>query len=122
MNILIIEDNPVNVFVARTIILKIIPSAQILNSETGEAGIELLASHSFDLILLDIQLPNMDGYETARTIRNLDTKDKNIPIVGFSAGEPEEFKKKGYESGINDFLSKPIEVAFLKSILLKYYN
>ena len=119
MNILIIEDNPVNVFLARTIILKIIPSAQILNSETGEDGIELLASHSFDLILLDIYLPNMDGYETARTIRNLDTENKSIPIVGFSAGEPEEFKKKGYESGINDFLSKPIEVDLLKSILMK---
>lgn len=82
--------------------------------EKAEAGY-------YDLILMDIQMPNMDGYKATRTIRNLSDKEKaGITIVAMTAYAFEEDKKNAYEAGMNDHLAKPIQLEKLYEMMMKY--
>ncbi len=77
----------------------------------------------YDLILMDIQMPVMDGYLATKTIRKLeDPALSNIPIIAVSANTFEEDRKKSRESGMNAHLPKPLDVADLFHMIRKYLN
>ncbi len=74
---------------------------------------------ALDIILMDIQMPNKNGYEAAREIRLL-TNGEQIPIVAITAGTMTEDKEKCFESGMNDYLPKPITLIDLEIVLHKW--
>jgi phosphoserine phosphatase RsbU/P len=123
LNILVVDDQPINL----TLIEKILASmpVNIFLAESGEKAIEYAKTHSFAIILLDVQMPIMDGFETATLLRNSE-KTKHTPIIFVTAiGDDANYIKKGYESGAVDYLLKPVTPYILKSkvqIFMDMYN
>ena len=113
--ILVAEDN----FINQEIILGLLENSQIQIdiAEDGEEAIELHQKNNYTLILMDIQMPILDGYAAAKKIRE---KDKNIPIIAITASAMKKDIEKSLEVGMNDHLNKPIDVTKLYEILLKY--
>jgi PAS domain S-box-containing protein len=115
--ILIVEDNKINMLLAKTLINKIMPHAIVAQALNGRLGVEQYIEFKPDLILLDIQMPVLNGYETATEIRTL---DKRIPIIALTAGIIKGEKEKCIEAGMNDYISKPIIKETFENTLLKW--
>jgi len=106
-NILIVDDNPKNIQLAASV-LKSTASYNIFFATSGEKGIEQLQNKKYSLILLDINMPGLDGYETA-TIIKANESTKKIPIVFLSANANKESIRKGFEYGGSDYVTKPFD-------------
>ena len=107
-SILIVDDNRNNLFSLRSLIEKYI-DATVIEADCGQKALKILFRHSVDLIILDIQMEEMDGFEIASLIKQR-KKTKDIPIVFLTASYiGEEFQKRGFEIGAVDYLTKPID-------------
>jgi len=107
-NILIVDDNKNNLFTLRTLINENI-DVPIIEAQSGFEALQILLQKKIDLIILDVQMPEMDGFETAKLIRGR-KKTQNIPIVFLTAAyKSEEFQQKGLDIGAADYLTKPID-------------
>ena len=106
-NILIIDDNPKNIQLAASV-LKSVSSYNIFFATSGEKGIEQLQNKKYSLILLDINMPGLDGYETATLIKSKEDT-KKIPIIFLSANANRESIRKGFEHGAEDYIAKPFD-------------
>ena len=106
-NILIIDDNVKNIQLAANV-LKSTSLYNIYFAKSGEKGIEQLKLRKYALILLDVNMPGIDGYETAKRIKN-DDLQKNIPIIFLSANSNSQNIKKGFENGAADYVAKPFD-------------
>ena len=118
-NILLAEDNDLNAEIAEVILER-----AGLKIERVEDGIQCvnrimkMPAGTYDMILMDIQMPQMDGYKATQVIRHLPDKDKAcIPIIAMTANAFEEDKRKAIEAGMNDHIAKPIQVDKLLSTL-----
>lgn len=120
--ILLAEDNDLNAEIA----IEILKSEGYLveHASHGQQCIEMLQNASdgyFDLILMDIQMPFMNGYEACKEIRNMkDTLKANIPIIAMTANAFEEDKQMAMQSGMNDYVPKPMDMKIFNPILQKY--
>lgn len=101
--LLLVDDDDINRMVAMGILERLNIYVQTAND--GQQAITMLEEDAFDLILMDIQMPGIDGYETTRRIRK---KNKKIPIIALSAHTSQEYRDKSLAAGMNDTLSKPI--------------
>ena len=106
-NILIIDDNTKNIQLAANV-LKSAECYNIYFATSGEKGIEQLKNRAYSLILLDINMPGIDGYETADLIKK-DALYKHIPIIFLSANANHESIRKGFEHGGEDYITKPFD-------------
>ncbi len=113
--ILLVEDNVTN----QEIVVGLLEGSgiELDIAENGKVALEMFEQKAYELILMDIQMPVMDGYETTKIIRQ---KDKNIPIIALSAKAMQEDQEKSRQIRMNEHLTKPIEVEKLYGILLKY--
>jgi len=119
LNILIVDDNKNNLFTLRTLIEEYL-EARIFEAYSGIAALQILLEEEIDLIILDVQMPEMDGFETARLIRAR-KKTQHIPIVFLTAAyKTEDFQQKGYEVGAVDYLTKPIDTSQLINRIKSY--
>ena len=119
INILIVDDSEKNLFSLRTLIEEYI-NAQILLTQSGSAALKILVENAVDLIILDVQMPNMDGFETAQIIQSR-PKLQHVPIVFLTAAyKAEEFQEKGFEVGAVDYLTKPIDAPLLINRIKSY--
>ncbi|MCF2443690.1 PAS domain S-box protein [Dyadobacter sp. CY345] len=117
--IVIAEDNPVNMFLAKTIIGKISPNSKILEAENGLKAVEICKKQLPDLIFMDVQMPEMNGYEATLAIRELVTS-RHIPIIALTAGNVKGERDKCLEVGMDDFISKPFVEDAIWQIFQKY--
>ena len=92
---------------------------QLITAGDGEKGIELAKNESPDLILMDMSLPVVDGWEAARRIKS-DAASKQIPIIGLSAHAMDGDREKALASGCDDYLTKPIDEDLLDKTLNKF--
>ena len=117
--ILLVEDNDLNQEIASEILSNL--GLVVDTANDGIAAVEKVASSpsgSYDLVLMDIQMPNMDGYTATREIRKLpDSSKADIPIVAMTANAFDEDKEKAFTCGMNGFISKPINIKILISTL-----
>lgn len=113
--VLIVEDNPINQILAQRLVERFGHKAFV--SEDGALAIEALQTHPFDLVLMDCQMPVLDGFEATRRIRAGTTPLKDIPIIGLSASATDEAKSECLAAGMNDFMSKPINFDDLNRII-----
>lgn len=118
-NILLVEDNFINQEVARDILQNWKVRVTIANN--GHEAIEKLRSpdHDFDLVLMDIQMPGMDGYVATQQIRLLPHLDA-LPIIAMTANALSTEREKCLSIGMNDYLAKPIDVSLLAELLKKW--
>lgn len=101
-NILLVEDNTINVFVTRQLLERW--GAQVTVAENGLQAIEMISHQPFDIILLDLHMPGMNGFETARALRS---KGVIIPIIALTADALAETKDACISAGMNDYITKP---------------
>ena len=112
--ILIVDDNKINRVVTKRILQA--KGYQCDVSEDGFSALALLKENNFDLILMDINMPEIDGIETTKRIRLF---NKKTPIISLTAVEEDQIKDKIYEAGMNDFIIKPYDLAEFHQIILK---
>lgn len=122
--ILIVDDQPQNIELLEAYLIPY--DYKILTASNGAEALDTLATHSVDLILLDVMMPNMDGFEVTRRVRKIDVLQQ-LPIILVTALSGTEDRVKGIEAGCDDFISKPVDkseiVARVRSLLkVKDYN
>lgn len=119
--ILLVEDNDTNREIAISILEDF--GCRIVCAEDGDIAVDMMKKASagdYDMVLMDIQMPRMDGYEATRQIRALGTEISRIPIVAMTANAFEEDRKAAFESGMNEHIAKPIDLAVLTAVLDHY--
>ncbi|HOV15743.1 MAG TPA: response regulator [Spirochaetota bacterium] len=102
INVLVAEDNEINQRLISTILKKLEVTFDIVND--GAECVEYALKNSYDIIFMDIQMPNMNGYEATKIIRQ---KNMSIPIISISANSFEDDVKKGKDIGMSDYITKP---------------
>lgn len=117
--LLLVEDDPFNQEVAQVMLMDV--GMQVDCAENGEQAVEMVKQNDYALILMDKQMPKMDGLEATRQIRKLD-KGRNIPIVALTANAFAADRQDCMEAGMNDFLTKPVMPDLLHSTLYKWLS
>ncbi len=107
LHVLVVEDNPINQELAVEIFKTI--GVDVVIAEDGVKALEALSAQSFDAVLMDIQMPVMDGYETTRKIRE-NERFKDLPIIAMTASALPSDEQKCLDAGMNAFVSKPIQI------------
>jgi CheY-like chemotaxis protein len=116
-SVLYIEDNPVNVLLMEAVLAQQ-TRLHLISAELPEAGLQLARAQRPDLILLDIQLPGIDGYEVLRRLR-ADEGTRDIPVIAISANAMPADLERGLAAGFRDYLTKPIDQRVLVAALNK---
>jgi PAS domain S-box-containing protein len=113
--VLVVEDNVIN----RTVITRMLQKLghHVESVEDGETAVRRVQESSFDLVLMDINMPGMDGLQATRRIRNLPPSIAQIPIVAVTASAMMDDRRDCLDCGMNDYLSKPINIEALKNIV-----
>ena len=115
--VLIVEDNPKNLKLIRDVLQ--FKGYQTIEAETAEAGIELARERQPALILMDIQLPEMDGREAMKVLK-ADEKTRQIPIVAVTSFAMKGDRERLLAEGFNDYLAKPVSIKELPSVVERH--
>ncbi len=116
--ILVAEDDLTNQIVIEEVLKT--QGFEVEIADTGLRVLELLAERSFDLILMDCHMPELDGYQTTARIRSLEGAKRHIPIIALTASALSEDRQRCLNAGMSDYLSKPIEIRTLCDVLKKW--
>lgn len=119
MEVLLVDDNPVNMVLNNRMMKSLSPDVNLTEAVNGLEALEECKKKDFAIILMDVQMPVMNGIEATQQIRLL-PRYNNVPIIGVTAGNVLGEKEKCLESGMNDFLPKPLRQADLSEMLKKY--
>ncbi len=115
--ILVAEDERMNALVAQTMIRRILPEARVVAAADGEEAVALFQTEKPDLVLMDIQMPRLDGYAAARKIRSLEaeaTAGPRVPMLALTAGVIAGERERCLDAGMDDYISKPIVIRTLE--------
>ena len=117
--LLYVEDNDDNIYMLK-MRLELLDDFEVLTAENGEKGCEVAAAESPDIILMDLEMPVVDGWEATRRLKS-NPKTRDIPVIAFSAHALAGERDKALAAGCNEFETKPIEfdrlVATIRRIL-----
>lgn len=120
INLLLVDDRVENLIALESILEN--EELNLIKATSGQQALELVLEHDFALILLDVQMPDMDGFETAELMRGIE-RTKNIPIIFVTAiSKEQKFVFKGYEAGAVDYLFKPLDPEILKNKVSVFIN
>lgn len=119
LNIMIAEDNKINMLLLKTIIKNLFVEANVFEVFNGIDAVNQFETINPDIVFMDIQMPLMNGFEAAKSIRNLNL-GKNTPIIAVTAGNEKEEKIKCIEAGMNDYISKPIKKGIIEKTIIKW--
>lgn len=121
INILIVEDNETNVILLNNILKSFISNINIQIASNGLEAISVFIKNKSDLIFMDIQMPEMNGYRAANEIRKFET-DGKVPIIALTAGSIEGKKERTLNAGMDDFISKPIIIKTIENCINKWFD
>ena len=116
-NVYVIEDNEKNMKLFKAI-LKLIPDIEMHSEIRGDSGFELIKSGNPDLIILDIQLPEMSGIDICTELRKIENF-KDIPMIAITSFAMKGDKERILQAGFNDYVAKPIKVAEFRELVKK---
>src|SRR6056297_86641 len=117
IKILLAEDNIINQRVAQTIFKNL--GYEITIAKNGKECVEKVKEEPFDIVFMDIMMPEKDGLEATADIRSLGAK---IPIIAMTANAREEDKTQAFNSGMNDYLAKPVRIEEIKKVLIRWFS
>ncbi len=118
MRVLLAEDNPINALLARTLLTR--AGCVVTSAQDGEEAVTAASAGAYDLILLDIRMPRLDGFETAARIRAGAGPSAAAPIVALTADAGEEERARAAKAGMDDFITKPIDAARLLTVAARF--
>ena len=114
--VLLVEDNEINREIAQFVLEE--AGMKVSTAEDGSIAVKLAQEKLYDVILMDIQMPVMNGYEATRAIRNLENKElANVPIIAMTANAFEEDRRNAFEAGMDEHIAKPFKVQDLLCVL-----
>jgi signal transduction histidine kinase/CheY-like chemotaxis protein/HPt (histidine-containing phosphotransfer) domain-containing protein len=113
VRILLAEDNGYNQEVAVQSLMRYVPDLKIDIADDGYKVLELLAKNNYDIILMDVQMPGMDGYDATRRIREAGNEKSTIPIIALTASATKEEINLGFKAGMNAYVAKPFKPSVL---------
>jgi signal transduction histidine kinase/CheY-like chemotaxis protein/HPt (histidine-containing phosphotransfer) domain-containing protein len=118
--VLLVEDNPVNLAVARKLLDRL--GLEVDTAKDGRVAVDAVHRTRYDLVLMDCQMPEMDGYEATQEIRVREAamKRARLPIVAMTANAMAGDREKCFDAGMDDYLAKPLDVAQLREVLAKW--
>ncbi|MES2725490.1 MAG: response regulator [Bacteroidota bacterium] len=119
LKILIADDNSVNMFLAKIIVSGVLPNATIYEAINGKEAIDVFEREQPHLILMDVQMPEVNGYEAATAIRGLE-KAGRIPIIALTAGTVKGEKDRCLQAGMDDYISKPVVKANIEAVIERW--
>ena len=117
LRVLIAEDNRINQKLINTILNKFGIKPDIVDD--GYLAVKMVAGHKYDVVLMDCQMPELDGYQATEKIRAMDNM-ANLPIIALTADVDTRSKERAIQVGMNGHIAKPIDVQKLKTILQQY--
>lgn len=119
--VLVVDDNPINRMVAEEFLIGW--NARVDYAENGIEAVSKVKDLPIDLVLMDLQMPEMDGYEATRAIRALSDGKAQLPIIALTASPIQEVKQQVLENGMNDWISKPFEPSeFYKKVVQHLFS
>jgi signal transduction histidine kinase/CheY-like chemotaxis protein len=118
LRVLLAEDNPINALLARTLLTR--SGCFVVAVQDGEEAVAAAAVAPYDLILLDIRMPRLDGIQAAERIRALPGDAGRTPIVALTADAGEEERARAFKAGMDDFITKPIDAARLLHVAARF--
>ncbi|MCX6067349.1 MAG: response regulator, partial [Chloroflexi bacterium] len=119
--VLLVEDNEINQIVALDLLQGM--GLQVTLANNGEQALDLVKKEHFDVVLMDIQMPGMDGYQATAQIRlTPQANAAQLPIIAMTANAMESDRQKALEAGMNDYVSKPVDVTQLANVLIHWVN
>ena len=118
VNVLIVEDNEVNQLVLKSFVSKM--GYQSMSALNGQEALDLVAKNQFSMILMDCQMPIMDGFDATRQIRRLKRNEPRIPIIAVTANAMEGDRERCLAAGMDDYLKKPVSMDRLRASMNKF--
>ena len=118
--VLVVEDNPVNQMVAVGILESL--GYLVETADDGVIALDLLARRDFDAVLMDVQMPRMDGYAATRELRRRGQDVDRIPVIAITAAAVEGERERCLASGMDDFLTKPVDASALRAVLDRWLH
>lgn len=119
LRILVVEDYFINQEVLKELLE--LMQCQVDIAEEGHQALEMATLNSYDLILMDLQLPGIDGIEVTHQIRKREKPPKHTLIVALTASAIEDSRRRSLEAGADDYVTKPLDGIQLEEVLLKYF-
>jgi CheY-like chemotaxis protein len=116
--VLVVEDNAVNQLVAEGMLIKLGYEVSLVSD--GRSALVRLSTEDFDAVLMDCQMPGMDGYEATRGLRTAAQGKPRIPVIGLTAHAAAEVRDKCLQAGMDDFMSKPYTLDELGAMLTRW--
>ena len=120
IKIIVADDNPVNMLLAKTIIGRAAINAEVIEATNGFQAVEHFKTEAPDLILMDVQMPAMNGYEATAAIRKIEAGNSHVPIIALTAGNVKDEREKCMDAGMDDFVVKPVVEETIIQILKKW--
>lgn len=118
--VLVAEDVSMNMLLTKSLLNRIIPGVVVVEAENGAVALRKYQESPPDIVLMDVHMPEMDGLETTKAIRELEKLSGNhVPIIALTAGVLKEEMERCWDAGMDDFLTKPIKVEKLRKALLQ---
>jgi CheY-like chemotaxis protein len=118
--VLVAEDNAVNQAIVRLLLEKLGCRVDIV--ENGAEACRAMKSNDYELVFMDCQMPEMDGFEATRRIRQIETGTRRTPVIALTAGVLKEERDQCYAAGMDDFLSKPVSKKDLRITLERWLH
>jgi CheY-like chemotaxis protein len=118
LHILLVEDHPVNQLLATTLLHKW--GHNVTLAENGQIAVALFPTASWDLVLMDVQMPVMDGLQATALIRSQESGPHRVPIIALTANAMGTDRIECMQSGMSDYLSKPINATTLRDMLVRH--
>jgi PAS domain S-box-containing protein len=118
--VLVVEDNPVNQMVAVGLLGSL--GYLVETADDGVAALDVLARTDFDAVLMDVQMPRMDGYAATRELRSNERNGDRIPVIAMTAAAVQGERERCLASGMDDFLTKPVDASALRVVLHRWMH
>jgi CheY-like chemotaxis protein len=118
LNILVAEDNEINASVIYSHLTDLGHNVDIATD--GNTALYAMSKHAYDLVFMDLNMPNMDGLETTRQWRRLEKQHAHLPIIALTAKATVEDRERSFAAGMDDFLTKPVKEEQLASTIQKH--
>lgn len=122
ISVLLVEDIEFNRIVALDTLVNEIDDVQVEIAADGNEAVELCSKKLYDVILMDLQMPVMNGYDASRIIRAMPVPNCHVPIIAMTASALEDEIYRCYDAGMNDFITKPFDTDTLFRKMLNQIN